>query len=183
MLSSHRFSFISYLFSYFKTRTRVFFPYRLKSTDVLKWTKLWILDVLIRRSMQILVGVQVAGCRLQVVPGAGSLCRVSFLLHAASDLGRLQRSTSLPAVFIPPLLSSALPVIACQINAPVCSQLQKLFFGATSNLCTRFSISRSWRPHPPSQQRKIFEEGFTVTGQIKHPGIPSIWRLPNAFSA
>lgn len=58
-----------------------------------------------------------------------SLCGGSFMLHALTDLGCLRLSTSLPTLLHSPLsslFSCPLPVIACQINVPLCSHAQKL---------------------------------------------------------
>lgn len=65
----------------------------------------------------------------EAVAEPDSLCRASFMSHAVTDLGCLRLSTSLPPLLhspTPSLSSCPLPVIACQINVPLCSQAQKL---------------------------------------------------------
>lgn len=57
---------------------------------------------------------------MQAVTEPDSLSRVSFMLHRVTDLGCLCYTLPLS------LVSCPLPVIACQINVPLCSQAQKL---------------------------------------------------------
>lgn len=102
-----------------------------------------------------------------------SLCGVSFMLHSHWPWlsATLHIFTTLHRSPSPSLFSCTLPVIACQINVPLCSQAQKLSCHIQPLLPFFFLIRFSFctPPPPPFPLWSIFPLQCTIVCSCSHP--------------